>query len=304
MSKDGFSVVTGAFGYTGRYIARRLLDEGATVRTLTRAAASASPFTDRVDRRPRNFDNVAELTESLRGAHTLYNTYWVRFARGPLNHETAVRNTRNLVDAAAAAGVERIVHISITSADATSPLPYFRGKGLVENHIRASGLSWSIIRPTVIFGREDILINNIAWFLRRFPVFPVAGRGDYPIQPVFVDDVARLAVESPVDGQTTLDAVGPETFTFRALLEEIRRTTGGRARLLHSPPSLVFGAASLMGLALRDVVLTRDEISGLMAGHLVSSDPPTGSTRLSDWIHEHRDTLGDRYASELSRHYR
>ena len=305
MGNSGISVVTGAFGYTGRYIARRLLEDGATVRTLTRAAASASPFADRIDRRPRNFDDTAELAESLNGAHTLYNTYWVRFARGYLNHDTAVRNTLSLVDAAVAAGVRRIVHISITNADPASPLPYFRGKGQVESHIRASGLPYSIIRPTVIFGREDILINNIAWFLRRFPVFPVAGRGDYQLQPVYVDDVARLAVESATaDGNVVLDAVGPETFTFTDLLRQVGDATGGRARLVRVPPSFSLAAARLAGLALRDVVLTRDEVLGLMASHLVSSDPTTGDTRFTDWLHEHRHTLGRQYASELSRHYR
>lgn len=301
---SSISVVTGAFGYTGRYIAQRLLDGGATVRTLTRNPASASPFGDRVERRPLDFNNSEQLTDGLRGADTLFNTYWIRFARGTVNHDTAVRNSRNLIDAAAAAGVQRIVHISITNADAESPLPYFRGKGLVEEHIRNSGLAYSIIRPTVIFGREDILINNIAWFLRRFPVFPIAGRGDYRLQPVFVDDAARLAVESAsADGNTTLDAVGPETFTFRELVNQIRQTTGGRACLLHLPSALTYSAATLVGLALRDVVLTRDEIDGLMAGHLVSSDPPTGTTRLTDWMRQHRDTLGHRYASELARHY-
>ncbi len=299
------SVVTGAFGYTGRYIAQRLLDSGQRVRTLTRNPESASPFGDSVERRPLNFNSVEQLTEGLRGAGTLYNTFWIRFARGAVNHDLAVRYSCNLIDAAVTAGVRRIVHISITSASGESQLPYFRGKGLVENHIRESGLAYSIIRPTVIFGREDILINNIAWFLRRFPVFPIAGRGDYRVQPVFVDDVARLAVESASEGDNVaLDAVGPETLSFEELVVMIRQTTGGRARLLHLPPPLVFAAGSLMGFALRDVVLTRDEIDGLMAGHLVSADPPTGATRLSDWMRDHRDTLGRRYASELARHYR
>ena len=211
----------------------------------------------------------------------------------------------NLMDAARNAGVRRIVHISITGASDDSPLPYFRGKGQVENYIRESGLSYSIIRPTVIFGVEDILINNIAWFLRRFPVFPVAGRGDYPLQPVFVDDVARLAVESSTgDDSAVLDAVGPETFTFKDLVRQIRRTTGGRAVVVSLPPPLVLASAQMMGLAVRDVVLTREEIDGLMSGHLVSQGPPTAHTRLTDWMRDHRDTLGRHYASELARHYR
>ena len=211
----------------------------------------------------------------------------------------------NLVDAAVNAGVRRIVHISITGASADSPLPYFRGKGQVEEYIRNAGLEFSIIRPSVIFGVEDILINNIAWFLRRFPVFPVAGRGEYSLQPVFVDDVAQLAVESASgDGSVSLDAVGPETFTFREMVQQIRRTTGGRALVVSLPPPLVLASAQMMGVAVRDVVLTKEEIDGLMSGHLVSQGPPTAHTRLTDWMREHRDTLGRHYASELARHYR
>ena len=302
---NNLSVVTGAFGYTGKYIAQRLLDRGETVRSLTRNPASFSPFGDRVERHPLDFDDSDQLARSLEGADTLYNTFWIRFSRGPVNHDLAVQNTMNLVDAAVRAGVRRIVHISITGASDDSSLPYFRGKGLVENYIRNSGLAHSIIRPTVIFGVEDILINNIAWFLRRFPVFPVAGGGEYSLQPVFVDDVAQLAVESAsADGSTSLDAVGPETFTFRELVHQIRRTTGGRALVISLPPPLVLTSAALMGLVVRDVVLTREEIDGLMSGHLVSQGPPTAATRLTNWMQEHRDTLGRNYASELARHYR
>ena len=302
---SNLTVVTGAFGYTGKYIAQQLLDRGMTVRSLTRNPASFSPFGDRVERHPLDFDDTEQLTRSLEGADTLYNTFWIRFSRGPANHDLAVQNTMNLVDAAVRAGVRRIVHISITGASAESSLPYFRGKGQVEEYIRKSGLAHSIIRPTVIFGIEDILINNIAWFLRRFPVFPVAGRGEYSVQPVFVDDVAHLAVESASGGGAeSLDAVGPETFTFRELVHQIRRTTGGRAFVVSLPPTLVLASAQVMGLAVRDVVLTREEIDGLMSGHLVSQGPPTAQTRLTDWMRDHRETLGRHYASELARHYR
>ena len=301
----GFSVVTGAFGYTGKYIAQRLLDNGVSVRSLTRNPASFSPFGDRVERHPLDFEDPAQLVKSLDGADTLFNTFWIRFSHGPVNHDVAVRNTKNLVDAAVNAGVRRIVHISITNASSGSPLPYFRGKALVEEFIRDSGLRYSIIRPTVIFGREDVLINNIAWFLRRFPLFPIAGSGGYQLQPVFVDDVARMAVDSAASlGDVAMDAVGPETFTFEELVKLIRQAAGGRARLLRLPASAVAAAAIVMSLVLRDVVLTREEIDGLMAGHLVSTDPTTATTRLSDWVHDHRHTLGRQYASELARHYR
>ena len=299
------SVVTGAFGYTGRYIAQRLLDEGATVRTLTRNSAASSPFGDRVERYPLDFDAAGQLTESLRGADTLYNTYWIRFARGDITHDTAVSNSRALLNAAVEAGVRRVVHISITNASEDSPLPYFRGKALVESAVRESGLSYAIVRPTVLFSTEDILINNIAWFLRRFPVFPIGGSGEYPIQPVLVDDVARLAVDAGAgSGDVALDAVGPETFTFEEMVRLLARRVGSRARLMHLPPSMALLAARMAGWLVRDVVLSKDEIDGLMAGRLVSAAPPTTSTRFTEWLQAEGASLGRRYASELARHYR
>lgn len=309
MSQPRLNTVTGAYGYTGRYIAERLLRQGERVRALTGRPAAASPFGEAVAAHPLDFADFDGLVGSLRGVEVLYNTYWVRFARGGLDHARAAANLQTLIGAAAQAGVGRIVHISITNAAADSPLPYFRGKALVEEALRRagneSGLRYSIIRPTVVFGREDILINNIAWFLRRFPLFPIGGDGQYPVQPVYVDDVARLAVASAgADGNVALDAVGPERFSFNELVRLIAGAVGRRARLLHLPPGMTLAAARLAGLLVRDVTLTRDELDGLMAGHLVSAGPPTGAAKFSDWLRKNGNALGRRYASELARHYR
>ena len=305
MSQSNRSVVTGAFGHTGKYIARRLLEQGGIVKTLTRTPASRSPFGDRVEALPLDFGDFDRVVESLQGADTLYNTYWIRFARGKVTHDIAVQNSRILIGAAVEAGVRRIVHISITNPSENSPLPYFRGKALVEKAIRESGLSYAILRPTVLFSPEDVLINNIAWFLRRFPAFPIAGSGDYPIQPMFVDDLAQLAVNAGTGSEDgVLDAVGPETFTFEEMVRLIARRVDSRGRLIHVRPSVALLAARMAGWLVRDVVLTRDEIDGLLAGHLVSVDPPTGSTRFTEWLEAEGATLGRRYASELDRHYR
>ena len=299
------SVVTGAFGYTGKYIARLLLDRGESVRTLTRSPASRSPFGAQVETRPLDFGKYEQLVASLTGADTLYNTYWIRFPRRSLTYETAVSNSRVLIRAAVEAGVRRIVHVSITNPSEDSSLPYFRGKGVLERVIHESGLSYAVLRPTVMYSLEDVLVNNIAWFLRRFPVFPIAGSGDYPIQPVLVDDVARLAVDlGATNDNVVLDAVGPEIFTFEELVRLLARRVGSRVWLMRLPPSLTFLAAQIVGLLVRDVVLTKDEVDGLMAGLLVSADPPTTSTRFTDWLQANGADVGRRYASELGRHYR
>lgn len=278
---------------------------GEAVRTLTGHPNRPDPFEGRVEALPFAFDRPAELARSLRGASTLYNTYWVRFEHGSVTFEQAVLNTLVLFEAAREAGVTRIVHVSITGAGTDSPLPYFRGKGRVEKALRASGLGYAILRPTVIFGCEDILINNIAWILRRFPVFAVPGDGRYRIQPVYVDDVAGIAVDAGREtANVTIDTVGPETYAYADLVKLVARVLGRRARLVHVSPALALLASKLLGALVGDVVLTRDEIDGLMAGLLVSRGAPIGTTRLGLWLSENAATLGARYASELERHYR
>ena len=300
-------VVTGASGYTGRYIARLLLDGGAAVRSLTGHPERPSPLGDRVVTYPYSFDDPGALARSLEGADTLFNTYWVRFARGDLTHDRAVRNSRALFEAARRAGVRRVVHVSITNGSADSPLPYFRGKALVEEALRESTLSHAIVRPAIIFGREDILLNNIAWMLRRFPVHPIPGDGRYGVQPIFVEDLARLAVELGTGaGDVEVDAVGPEVLAYEEMVRLIARKTGARARMVHVPPWAALAGARLAGLLVRDVVLTREEIDGLTAGLLVSrsGEAPPGTTRLSDWLDDNAELLGRGYTSELARHYR
>src|ERR1035437_2591459 len=163
--------VTGAFGYSGRYDARRLLDASHAVITLTNSLKRDNPFGGRVQAFPFNFDKPERLTESLRGIDALINTYWVRFDHRLFTHSQAVANTKILFQAAKDAGVRRIVHVSITNPDIHSDLPYFSGKAELESALISLGVSYCILRPTVLFGKEDILINNIAWALRYLPVF-------------------------------------------------------------------------------------------------------------------------------------
>ncbi len=300
-----FDVVTGAFGYTGKYIARRLLSSGQQVKTLTGHPLRPNPFGDQISVAPFNFDNPRELVRDLSGAATLYNTYWVRFNRGQVSFDRAVANSAVLLSAAAEAGVQRIVHISIANPSKDSPLPYYRGKALVEEAVLESGLSYAILRPTFIFGVEDILLNNIAWFLRRFPLFLVPGSGEYRVQPIFAEDVAELAVTAGGHRENLImDTAGPEVFTFNQLLRLVAGSVGSKTRILHVPPGLALFFSKLAGLLTGDVVLTQDEVRGLMADLLISAEPAKGTTSLSQWIAQNSAELGSRYTSELKQHYR
>ena len=295
-------VVTGAFGYSGKYITARLLAEGCRVRTLTNSLNRANPFGDKIEVCPYNFDCPDDLVESLRGADVLYNTYWVRFNYTLFKHESAVRNSLILFEAAKRAGVKRIVHISITNPSLDSLLEYFAGKARLEQAILDFGFSHAILRPTVLFGKEDILINNIAWTLRHLPVFGLFGDGSYRLQPIFVDDLAALAVEQGKRTENiTVDAIGPETFTFRELVHTIGAIIGFKRPLLSMPPALAYAAGNGMGRLMGDVMITWPEVMGLMAGLLYTDSKPAGTTRLTDWARANCDQLGVRYASELKR---
>jgi len=296
--------VTGAFGYSGRHLARRLLESGHPVRSLTGHPDRPDPFGGRVEVRPLPFGDPARLREALAGVKVLYNTYWVRFDHGSSTHAGAVENSRRLFEAAAGAGVERVVHVSITNPSADSPLPYFAGKARVEAALAGSGLSHAILRPAVFFGGRDVLVNNIAWLLRRLPLFGIAP-GRYGLQPIHVDDLAALAAEQGASrANVTMDAVGPEALGFDELVHLVRRAVGSRARVTTVPPWLLLLASRLLRPLVGDVALTADEIAGLRADLLVSSGPPTGTTRFSGWLADHAHELGVAWASEIDRHFR
>ena len=296
--------VTGAFSYSGKYITRRLLERGEDVITLTNHPDRPDPFGNKVKAFPLDFSKEDELVQSLRGVDVLVNTYWVRFDKGHNTQPKAVENTRVLVNAAVRAGVKRIVHISITNPSADSHLPYFWGKAANEKAVTASGLSYAILRPTVLFGKEDILINNIAWLLRRFPLFGLPGDGSYRLSPVYVDDLAELAVEAVYKSENYIwDAVGPDEFTFKEMVELIGETIGKKPPLIPFPPRLALLAAQFLSLFVNDVMLTPEEVDGLMANLLISKESSRCKTSLKDWLREHRETVGKEYASELLRHY-
>jgi uncharacterized protein YbjT (DUF2867 family) len=300
----GFDVVTGAFSYSGAAIARELRATGRRVRTLTGHPARA-PRDTPIEVRRLDFGDPAGLAESLREAGTLYNTYWVRFPRRQVDHAAAVANSRVLFRAAGEAGVQRIVHISITHPSMTSRYPYFRGKAEVERALAESGISHAVLRPAVLFGGDGVLINNIAWLLRRFPVFAVGGNGEYRIRPIHVDDLARLCLEAgPSASTSVIDAVGPERPTFYELASVIRDAVGSRSQIVRVPGELIPVAARILGLALRDTLLTPDEYRAMADGLADTDGPATGKIAVTQWISENKDALGRRYANEINRHFR
>ena len=305
MEQRGFDVVTGAFSFTGRFIARRLLAEERRVKTLTNHPQRAGAEDITAEVAPLQFADRAALVESLRGADVLYNTYWVRFRHGRVRFGDAVANTRILVGAARDAGVRKVVHISVSNPSVDSPLDYYAGKARAENAVRESGLEWAIVRPTLIFGAGDILINNIAWLLRRLPVFGIPGRGDYRLQPVAGEDVAEIATWAAAQGgNVTVDAAGPDIIYYSEMVESIAIAVGRHPRFVYISPRNAVRAAGIIGRLVRDVTLSEPELQGLMQELLVSREKPRGTRRLDNWLLSSADGIGRSYASELERHWR
>lgn len=294
--------VTGAFGYSGKYIAQELLNQNKQVITLTNSYKRHNPFGDKVKAFPFNFDNKQKIIENLKEVKVLYNTYWVRFNHKNFTHADAVKNTKLMFEAAKEAGVEKIVHVSITNPRLDSQLEYFSGKAELEEALKKTGISYSILRPTVIFGKEDILINNIAWVLRKFPFIAVFGNGEYKIQPIYVMDLAKLAIrESENTENVIIDAIGPETFTYNELIDTIGEIIGVKRNKKHVSDNMGYFLGRIISSFVGDVLITREEIDGLKSNLLYTQSPPAANKKLTDWIKEHKDVLGKKYSNELSR---
>lgn len=299
------TMVTGAFSFTGAFVAQELLRRGHSVLTMTSHPTPPGPWAASVASVPYRFDDAAALRRSLVGTQTLVNTYWIRFPRNGLDFRDAVENIRILCECATEADVRRFVHVSVSNPSADSPFPYYRGKAAAEQAVRRAAPSWGIVRPTLLFASNDILLNNMAWLLRHFPVFALPGDGLYRVQPVSGGDVGRIVADVALDDADVVqDAAGPQVLSFREVVAMLRSAVHSKARVVQTPSPVALGLAKMAGLLVRDVVLTRYELGGLAAELLVSAQPPLGTETLGQGLASYGAGLGARYHSELDRHFR
>ncbi len=305
----GIDVVTGAFSYSGSAIASQLQGKGRNIITLTnhpdRASETKSLDAKAVTVAPLDFDDPAALAKAMEGATTLFNTYWVRFAHGGIDHSLAVDNSRTLFVAAKRAGIRKVVHVSILNPSSQSPYPYFRGKAMVERALAENGMPYTVLRPSVLFDEKGVLLNNIAYLLRKLPVFGVGGDGNYGIRPTHVADLASMALEaSDRDTCEVFDAVGPDRFTFMELVKVIRHAVGSKSVIVKVPPKILLGLSAVLGTITRDVLLTREEYYSMAEGLADSAAPATGNVSLTEWLDEYGSSLGRDYRNELDLHFR
>jgi uncharacterized protein YbjT (DUF2867 family) len=299
-------LITGASGFIGGAIAGRLVDR-LEIRSLTSHPAK-NRFGSRVRSFAYDFERPQNMAEAFRGVDVFVNSYYVRFNYGSETFELAVDRTRELLGLARAAGVHTVVHVSVSHADERSDLPYYSNKGRIERLVRECGLGYTILRPAIVVGPGDILINNIAFFLRRFPLFTIFGRGDYRVQPITVDAFADLAIEA-IDGAhrgATLSVAGAGDWVFLDMVRAVRSAVRSRALIVHAPAAVALAGLKVAGALLGDVVLTSDEVKGLTREYLYTDQPLRRGADFSDWLKEPsvQATLGRQYESELARHFR
>lgn len=301
MSSAPLAVITGAFSYIGAAAARSLLQRGFRIHTLTNRRPP--PHSDRITSAPLRFD-AAYLAQQLRGADVFVNTYWVRLPFQGQTFASAADSCKTLISAASAAAVPRFVHVSVSNASLSSTLGYYREKAVVDEAVRCSGLSYAIVRPTLVVGPNDVLTANIAWFLRQFPVFPVPEGGSYRLQPVTLDDTGRIIADAALAREDQdIDAAGPVTWTFREYVQLLSRACRANAWIVGTPSWMALGALRMIEPLLGDVILTREELIGLQQELLVSHAPPLGAESVESWLMEHGPHIGKTYVNDVRRHF-
>jgi len=291
-------MVTGAFSFTGRHVAKRLLEEGEEVRTMTRFPQSASPFAEAVPAVPFDYDDVGALTQALRGCDRLINTYWRRQPEGNLGYDRVVQQSKNLFAAAKAVGIERIVHMSINDPHGKK-FPYFRAKCATERAVRECTVSSVVVRPQLVFGDGELLINNLAWTLRQSRLAAVPGDGQYLMQPIHASDYAELIVglsRNRRDG--VVNGVGPDVMTYDDMVSMVGNAIGRKPRILHVHPKFFDRVARLINRFVEEPTVLDYEVYGCLVENGVVPREPQGTRRLVDWLRDHADSLGRRYADQ------
>jgi uncharacterized protein YbjT (DUF2867 family) len=262
--------VTGGTGFVGKHVIRALLRQGLHVRALVRRGSERDlQGFESIERVPGDVLAPGTLTASVEGCAAVIHLVGIireRRSRGVTFEALHTDATRNMLALARAAGVRRFVHMSALGTRPGADARYHRTKWAAEEAVRASGLDWTIFRPSIIFGRGDELVTMLARMIRRLPVVPVLGTGRYRLQPIAVEQVGEAfarAVRSERSVGQVYTAAGPADYPFLEILDRIARALGRpRVRTAHVPLGPVRAMTSVFqGLPL--FPLTLDQLTML-----------------------------------------
>ncbi len=238
-------LVSGGTGFVGSAIARELLRRNERVAVLGRDEKKIRDrFADRVEARAGDVREPATLAAAMRGVDIVINA--VQFPGSPIENrrkgwtfeEIDLKGTRHQVDAAKAAGVRRFVTMSGVGAAKDADKHWFRYKWEAEQYLQRSGIEWVVIRPTWIFGPDDVSLNRFLGFGKVLPFIPMFGSGTQDMQPVFIDDVGRVAADAallPEVANATFEIGGPEVMSMNDVVKTALDVQGRQRPLLHQP---------------------------------------------------------------------
>lgn len=260
-------LITGATGYIGRHLVARLVEQGERPRCLVRdlkRAANVLPA-GQVELIQGDTTQESSLSAALQSVDTIVHAAFMTADRkqGPGNHyeETNVYGTQRLVHAAEAAGVKRIVEISGLGTKQDKPGSYMEGRYLAEQALIKSSLDWTIIRPSVLFGKGAPFIKGLVDLIHSAPVVPLIGGGKVRFQPIYVEDVITVILKVLAEPERTRNKIytigGPEYYSFSQVLDELLHATHLRRPKLYAPTLLVGIGAAAMEAILPKPPLTR-----------------------------------------------
>jgi NADH dehydrogenase len=242
------TLVSGGTGFVGSAIVQELLRRGGTVAVLGRAADRVrARFGADVDARQADVRDAGALAGALQGVDVVVNA--VQFPGSPIENrrkgwtfeEVDLKGTRHQVDAAKAAGARRFVYVSGVGASKDSDKHWNRYKWEAEKYVRDSGMEWVVLRPTWIFGPDDVSLNRFLGFARFLPFVPMFGDGEQEMQPVFIDDIGRIGADAasrPEAANELFEAGGPEVMTMNDVVRTALEVQGKERRLLHQPAAI------------------------------------------------------------------
>jgi NADH dehydrogenase len=274
-------LVTGGTGFVGSHVVRRLVDDGHVVRVLehTPGSAAALPSQDAVEGSMSDPDSLRRAVDGQQGVVHLVAI----MAGAPSDYERVMeQGTRDLLAAAAGAGVRRFVHMSALglSEETKDLVPYYRAKWQMEQDVKASGLEHVIFRPSFVFARDGGILDRFKLIAKLAPVTPIVGPGTQRIQPIWVEDVAAYFAEGlvrPEAANRTFEIGGPDAVTWNEFWERLKRVRGSRRPSVHLPFGLMRAQATVFEL-LPNPPVTRDQLKMLAAGDSVVTTPDAVDT--------------------------
>lgn len=268
-------LVTGGSGFIGRRVVARLAEAGRPVRVLARGQRQAD-LPQGVERLPGNVATGEGLAEAMEGVERVVHLVAIiRETRGQTFDGVIRGGTERVVEAARAAAVKKLVHVSAIGARDDPTYPYLHAKWRAEQAVMGSGLNYTILRPSIVFGEGDEFINALAALVRGNPLVPIAGEGKTRFQPIWVEDVVTCIVACLEDGSHDGEVVeigGPEHLTYKEMVDAVQEALGRRRPKLHIPLALMKPLARAMEAVLPRPPVTVEQLKMLALDNVTALD--------------------------------